>query len=408
MAAIKIRGVHKRIFIRFSYEGKRYEEKTNFYCTSKRPDTCTRCLGHVSAKAFISKLETAIITKTFVYNDFFPIRDNNVASEQETNGKVKDNQSINHNIGMSGPEGLPSSSINAKESTNTVFGEYAVSWFKLQELSYSTKRAYKSVLNTWILPKFGNYVINQISPMMVQQFMSDMKVSGKSPKHIKNTVGVLSAIMTSAMYESLIDKNPVSFVKKPKIKSKQVDALNLQEIQTVLDYLKNNNEPWALFFAVGGYMGMRTGEIMGIQWGDINFDNHTVKIQRTITNGMVKDSTKTAEYRIIEIPPILDSYFENHKKYTYNRHLWIFESSPGHPVKDYRIISNIWRVALKECNIRYRTPYQLRHSFACNAREEGFTDSWIQHMLGHATLDMLMRIYGNRKFVATNTRQGFV
>lgn len=87
--------------------------------------------------------------------------------------------------------------------------------------------------------------------------------------------------------------------------------------------------------------------------------------------------------------------------------LWVFEAAPDISLGDYRPISKIWKQTLETCKIRYRTPYQLRHTFACNARDAGFTDSWIQHMLGHSTLDMLVRIYGNRKHILDGNRHGF-
>ena len=70
-----------------------------------------------------------------------------------------------------------------------------------------------------------------------------------------------------------------------------------------------------LFFATGFFMGLREGEIMGLKWGDFDFTNNMLRVQRTIIDGKIKESTKTAEYRDIHIPEILLGYIQNHKQY---------------------------------------------------------------------------------------------
>lgn len=73
----------------------------------------------------------------------------------------------------------------------------------------------------------------------------------------------------------------------------------MDEPRTAIDYLWHNNNEWVPFFAIGDYMGLRTGEIMWLQRSDFDFTNHTLRVQRTITNGVLKDSTKTIELMIL-------------------------------------------------------------------------------------------------------------
>lgn len=410
MATVRARNNQQNLYIRFSANGVRYEEKSEYTCSGRDPKTCTKCPGHLKALTLAANIEQTIHDGTFDLSDFFPAKYSaNTAPQQNKTlsaEKPKLKIAMNKSIQMQPVQPVTLCFTN-NPNASMELGEYATKWFTLQDLTYSTTKTYKSILNTWILPKLGNYPINKITPMLITEFTAQMKDEGKSPKHIKNVLGVLSVIMTSAKYEELVENNPVSRVKKPKVKSKKVDALSIDELRTAIDYLWHNNNEWVLFFAIGGYMGLRTGEIMGLQWSDFDFTNHTLRVQRTITNGVLKDSTKTAEYRIIEVPEILDEYIENHKQYTYSRSKWVFEAAPDISLGDYRPISKIWKHTLEACNIRYRTPYQLRHTFACNARDAGFTDSWIQHMLGHSTLDMLVRIYGNRKHILDGNRHGF-
>ncbi|MDR2401485.1 MAG: tyrosine-type recombinase/integrase, partial [Deferribacteraceae bacterium] len=112
------------------------------------------------------------------------------------------------------------------------------------------------------------------------------------------------------------------------------------------------------------------------------------------------DSTKTGEDRFVDITETLDPYIEKHFK--------MMETQKGNPngylfVNQYqkRIVECTtmaewyWRPTLKRLNINYRQPYHMRHTFACQSIAAGEDLNWIKKMLGHETLEMLLRTYGN-------------
>jgi integrase len=102
----------------------------------------------------------------------------------------------------------------------------------------------------------------------------------------------------------------------------------------------------------------------------------------------------------------LDYYINNHKQYTFIKSGSLFLSQRNEPIYSYHPITRCFETALKKLGIRYRQPYQMRHSFACNALAAGEDPNWVKNMLGHSNLEMLFKIYGNWYQPSQNIRAG--
>lgn len=373
MGSLRIKGKKQRIYARFYYLDVQREEPLNYYCVGSGVSDC-KCRDHKAAFAILAEIERKIDAGLFEYKEFFP----------------KSNAL----------KGLGQSVIDK----SVTFGAYAAAWLEQQQLAYSTEKTYKSAIYYKLMPFFGSIPIKDILPFHVRQFIKTMDCS---PKYVRNIIGTLSAIFSSAMLDSLLERNPCALIKTPKIETEQVDALSYNEAELIISYIKKHHPKMALFFGIGFYMGLRTGEIMGLQWGDFDFVTNKLTIQRTITNGKLKKGTKTADKRSIDIPPILDIFIAAHKPYTFIKSDWLFLSYQNEPYKSYNTITDYyWKPALKFHGIRYRQMYQMRHSFASNALQDGFPVAWVQQMLGHSTPAMLLKRYGNYIYKADG-RQGF-
>ena len=352
----------KRIYVRFTYADKQREEPTGYYCTGKGGTQC-KCKSCQSARAILYSVERKIRENTFKYEEFFP-----------------DSRAV-ASLGI------------ISVSKEITFGEYADRWYNSLSLQPSTMRSYSNHVKKLSI-YFGKARLKDIVPMVIKEYKKTLEqYSAKYQKHILVT---FSTILESAKNDRLIDVNPMSFVPKPKVSAKKADPFFLDEVKTILEYTQKHYPHMALFFATGFFMGLREGEIMGLKWGDFDFTKNMLRVQRTITDGKIKESTKTAEYRDIPIPEIMLGYIQNHKQYTMLKSEWVFVNKYNTPFMSYNTINKYyWRTTLLACKLRYREVYQMRHSFACNALASGFELSYVQMMLGHSSLEMIFKVYGN-------------
>lgn len=280
---------------------------------------------------------------------------------------------------------------------------YAKIYLKLkkQSIKLSTLRRYESVLNTHILPTFGNDDIDSIKVSRLRIYFHQLqsKISGKT---IDIIMIVFNGIFQEALYDEAIEKNPFSHIRRIKTKSQPANPLSKDEVKTLL----NSANGWFKnFLGVAFFSGMRTGEIIGLKWSDIDWQEKELHIQRSRGDGGVESTPKTLNsMRIIpifdEMMPYLKSQYEITKKH--NSYIFLnYKSEPfsdSHRIRDYH-----WKKLLNECNIPYRRLYDTRSTFATQmVSSNKFSVNLIAQILGHTDVSMLFRRYN--KFIKSEVR----
>lgn|GEM_PF-2176563 len=378
MGTIQIRGKKHRIRVAFVYRSIRRFENTDYYCeTGKNNCKCRQCR---SALALLAEIERKIDEGIFKYGDFFP-----ESKALKTLNDLK----------------------LADTSANVGFSTYANQWLDLIEdsIAYSTHKTYSSDVSK-LCQYFGNVELKKIRPTHIQMFIKQCNLS---PKSISNIIGVLHQILDNAYNDELLSKNPTKVIKKPRVETSEVDPFNINEAESIINWMQEHHPQMTIFFALGFYTGMRTGELLALKWSDIDFSKYTITVQRTITKNRIKESTKTEKSRTIDIIPALEAYLKNHKQYTFLKSDWVLTTLYNQPFMKTENINRLYFTpCLKALGFRYRTIYQMRHSFACMMIDAGENLNWIKSMLGHRTLSMIFKRYGNKINRQDGTRKGVI
>ena len=228
-----------------------------------------------------------------------------------------------------------------------------------------------------------------------------MKEKGKTHSYIKTQIRIISSIFEFAVMESLIRENPCKKIYLPRQAVRQYDVFTNEEANQIIDYIEINNNRLYLFFSLGFFLGIRTGELMALKWSDVNFTNNKITIRRTRTAGVIKEATKNYNDRIVLIPSFLINALEKHKEYSFNKDFnsenWIFLKSNNKPLSDYNDYVYTWKKALDDLNLKYIKPYSMRHTFVSMSIEAGISLNTIKSIIGHSSLTLITRIYGNVK-----------
>lgn len=193
------------------------------------------------------------------------------------------------------------------------------------------------------------------------------------------------------------------------------DPLTLDEFTRALNGCTNDVHRNMITLMV--YTGMRPGEIGALAWEDIDLQNKTLTVSRAYSDNIIK-TTKTDETRVIQLTPPAIAALTNQRQYTTLMPAQKIEveqlhsksvSMEIHPVflpstteingkyKDMFQTTSIramWINVVRRAGIRYRTVYQLRHTFACwNLTAHG-NIAFIAKQMGHADYSMLIKVYG--------------
>ncbi|HYE08700.1 MAG TPA: tyrosine-type recombinase/integrase, partial [Patescibacteria group bacterium] len=230
-----------------------------------------------------------------------------------------------------------------------------------------------------------------------------------APKMILHHHRLISKILNTAVEWQVILSNPCNRVKPPK--SKRIEAKYLDEIEAalLLERLENENFQYHTMIKLLLYTGIRRGELCGLEWKDIDFDNQVMHIRRTSLylpgKGIFVDDTKSmTSERSIKLPQSAIDILKEFNHYQEQQKLevgdnWIdndrlFTSWDGQPIHPHTI-SGWFRKFIYKNNLPSVSIHSLRHTNATLLIASGVPIKTVSHRLGHAQTSTTANIYAH-------------
>ncbi|MEE9451135.1 MAG: site-specific integrase, partial [Gammaproteobacteria bacterium] len=144
------------------------------------------------------------------------------------------------------------------------------------------------------------------------------------------------------------------------------------------------------------YSGLRTSELIGLCWDDIDWVNGLVHVCRAVVCQQVKGpKTKAGERDVLLLVPALEA-LKAQKQHTFLVGKRVFHNPRTNLpwISDKQIREQAWRPLLRNAGVRYRYPYQTRHTYASTMLSAGENMLWVSNQMGHVDVEMVMKKYG--------------
>lgn len=259
---------------------------------------------------------------------------------------------------------------------------------KDKKLQITTMRAYNSLMNSQIMPFFDKKYPHEITPL----FLKNWYITFKDKATLNTCVnGILKPAFENAIIEGYIKTSPfiVSF---PTLKSNyKMNPFSLEEMELLL---KNSDGWFKNFLGIAFFTGARTGEILALEWRDIDFENSTISISKTRTIGITKRPKTKSSFRDIDMLSQCEIFLKEQRKITgLSENIFLSEFKQGDKIYSSISLNRRWKTLLKRCNLEYRSIYQTRHSFASNMLSNKEDLFWISKMLGHKNTNITVEKY---------------
>ncbi len=271
------------------------------------------------------------------------------------------------------------------------FSDWCKTWWRIEKegkTGFSSQTLYKLVLNNYIIPQLGNFLLQEIRPVHVQQLLNNVAAAGKS-KELQNKIKfTLNAIFRYAVENGLIYGSPAQYAKtqgKPSTRQ----ALTTAQQEELLNACAGM--AGELIIKLAFYLGLRRGEIIGLHWTDLDRKAQTIHIQRAvefIRNQPHEKSTKTAAGdRILPVPDTLWELLMAQEK----KSMFIVPKRDGGQLT---LIAFNRRVKPIYDKLSFKlTLHMLRHTYATRLDLLGVAPKTCQYLLGHASLGVTKEIY---------------
>ena len=369
-----------KLLFDFSYMGQRCREQTTL------PDTKE---NRTRLNLVLKKIEAKIELGIFEYREYFP------------NSKAADKL-----------DKLDLQRRMVKGQTTPKFEEFAEHWFKTIEPTWrlNTINGYRNYYEKRILPCWQGYEVSSITRKDILQFRSHVaKLVNENtgnrlePSTVNKTLKIFRMIINEAadQYEFTSPYRNVQMLKEPK---KEIRPFSLDEVQSII----NNIQPHFRFYVTTRFFtGLRTGEINGLRWKYVDFDNRVIKVRETYAyktgfQYTKNDSSQRDVQMSLLVYETLKEHFDIH--YSGDEEQTVFTNPTGDgPVHDNNFRRRAWASVLKKLGVPYRNPYQTRHTTATLWLGAGENASWIAKQMGHTSTEMLFTTYA--RYVPNLTRQ---
>lgn len=287
--------------------------------------------------------------------------------------------------------------VNTIQTKDYTLDTFAVDYFELHKNSvreHTYSRNVKHYKNH-ILPYFKNRRIESILPLELEKWQNKL-LDKYAALTVQKYRSILFSIFDKAEQNDIIEKNPLTKVKAPKIQ-KDLFQDDEEEInpftQTEMDIIiKNSNGYMKNFILSMASTGIRPGELISLYWTDIDFKNKTININKTTVNGVIGYVKTKSSIRKVDMLPNAEKALKLQYILTKNYQTVFINSRKNH-FYSHDIINLNLRKILIESKIDIRPLYNLRHTFASQMISKGVDITWVSKMLGHKDISITLKIY---------------
>ena len=300
------------------------------------------------------------------------------------------------------------SSFYSLRSDNPTFEQFSYVWLASIScgIKASTAAHYRYTLRRYILPILGAYSVKRLTEAILEQGLLQI-ISPASAAHkplgscmARECLTMVRRICRYASHLRLIRPMEIE-IKLPCAPLKKERTLTRNQQQALIQYVSLAPTPRKVGLLLAMQMGLRIGEICGLQWGDFDLDSGTLYVRRTVTRIIKADghtqvliqSPKTkSSVRELPIPkPLLRLIRELHRD-SLPAATWFLSGCQDKPVEPRTYRKSI-RVYLRQAGLPIIRPHLLRHTFATTCLQAGCDIKTVSELLGHSNSSITLKRY---------------
>jgi integrase len=245
----------------------------------------------------------------------------------------------------------------------------------------NTRRRYKSSMENLIAFFGGDSRLDHVSTARIEQFKQERREAGVKAGTINRDLRFLAQAMKQAVRERFLARSPFELTKfflNESRDRKKPYIISWEEEEKILSVARPKIR---VLVVLGIETGMRTGEMLRLQWKDIDFLNDVIHIEKSKTASGIRSVPMSDRCRteLMRWRNLIGNFSE-----------WVFPnfSNRRHPLQGGR---KAWASTLKNAGIPFFPIYYLRHTFASRLTSAGVSTLTIAQMLGHSTTQLVPR-----------------
>ncbi len=263
-----------------------------------------------------------------------------------------------------------------------------------------TYMKYQKQIENHIMPKLGDYELENLSAGILQRFTVGLSEKGLATNTINSIVSVVKSSLKRAVALGVVSAQYSDTIVRPKGREKKVECFTKAEQRKIEKYVSENKKSKLFGIVLCLYTGLRIGELLALKWSDLDLSKGIINITKSChdewNNGQyvkITDAPKTENsYRIVPIPKQLLPRLKELKRQSTGEYMIGGKSIYGAEVRSYQ---RMFETALKKLGIAHKGFHALRHTFATRALEVGMDVKTLSEVLGHSDPTITLKRYAH-------------
>jgi integrase len=291
---------------------------------------------------------------------------------------------------------------------NITLAEWIDYWYENiidSQIERTTAYGYHNIIKNYLKPNLGAYKLQKLLPEHIQKYYTKLLTGGElSPNTVIKHHNLLTNILNAARRYEYIVRNPMEAVSPPKKKQQEAKFYTPEQLGQLLLLVQGTRLELAVNLCA--YLGLRRGELCGLCWRHVDFENHTITINHTRTQAgkvEIEKETKTASSkRVLYMPETLERLLNveyAHQKQcaeslfnAYEDNDFVVVMEDGKPFRP-NYLSELFSKFLRDNGLPEIVLHELRHTFASLSNAAGIPSFNIGKALGHASPSITQKIY---------------
>ena len=300
------------------------------------------------------------------------------------------------------------------KSKKILYKDWIYTWLleKKDYIKESTYANYSNNIFNHIIPKLGNYYLNELNHKVIQDFLLELSKNGRkdnngglAEKTIKDITIIIKGSIKKGINEDKIKHIELTFNYPKDNKENKLYVLTKREQNKITNYVLENINSRNIGLLISLYSGIRIGELCALKWEDVDFKKNCLTINKTIQRVYIKDKNKNISKVIITTPktknanreiPINKDFLEILKKVKSDKKHYILTGNEKYI--EPRTYRKYFNKILDELRIKHFNFHSLRHTFATNCISLGVDYKTVSELLGHANVNITLNLYVHPRY----------
>lgn len=271
-------------------------------------------------------------------------------------------------------------------------GDYLDRWLDSirDALRRRTWIRHEEIVRLHLKPSLGVIKLEKLGVLQVQFLYRAKLDSGLSPMTVRLIHTTLYKALNQAVEWTLLPRNIAEYVNPPQVPRREIKPLSEKQVKKLLENARGDKLQALYVLAI--HTGMRSGELLGLKWSDVDLEGGTVQVRRSVFNGRIEAPKSAKGNRGIRLTETAIKALQGHERTSE----WVFSTRVGTPMSVHNLHNRSWKPLLAKSSLPHTTRFHdLRHTCATLLLGRGVHPKIVSEMLGHSSTTITLDTYSH-------------